>query len=94
MAHTKAKGTSRNGRDSGPQYLGVKLFAGQKAGIGSILVRQRGSKIINGKNVRKGSDDTLYSVAEGLVKFTETRRRRYDGQIKSYKVINVLPAAS
>lgn len=94
MAHTKAKGTSKNLRDSGPQYLGIKLSDGQYANIGCILVRQRGSKILAGKNVKKASDDTLYSMADGLVKFTQKRKTRYDGQNKTYKVVNVLPAAS
>ncbi len=93
MAHTKAKGTSKNTRDSGPQYLGIKLSDGQKAGIGSILIRQRGSKILAGTNVKKGSDDTLYSMVAGIVKFSHKRKTRYDGQNKSYKVVNVVPAA-
>jgi large subunit ribosomal protein L27 len=69
MAHKKGQGSTRNGRDSNPKYLGVKLFGGQIARPGSILVRQRGTPIKPGFNVRVGSDDTLYSVAEGRVLF-------------------------
>jgi len=65
MSKTKAAGTSRLGRDSRPKYLGVKLFAGQKAKKGSIIVRQRGSRIIPGKNVKMGKDNTIYALKEG-----------------------------
>jgi large subunit ribosomal protein L27 len=94
MANTKAKGTSRNLRDSGPQYLGIKLADGQHANIGSILVRQRGSAILAGKNVKKANDDTLFSMIAGIVKFTSKRKTRYDGQNKTYKVVNVVPSVS
>ncbi|MBM4108642.1 MAG: 50S ribosomal protein L27 [Phycisphaerae bacterium] len=69
MAHKKGQGSTRNGRDSNPQYLGVKLYGGETAKPGSILVRQRGTPIKPGFNVRVGSDDTLYSVADGKVLF-------------------------
>lgn len=69
MAHKKGQGSTRNGRDSNPQYLGVKLYGGETAKPGSIIVRQRGTPIKPGFNVRTGSDDTLYSVAEGKVLF-------------------------
>jgi len=91
MAHTKAAGTSRLGRDSQPKYLGVKLFAGQAAKPGSILVRQRGTKFKPGKNVRRGSDDTLYSITKGLVKFTTKNITRFDGNKRLTKVVNVIP---
>lgn len=89
MAHTKAGGTAKNLRDSKPKYLGIKLYEGQKAQPGSILVRQRGTKIIAGQNVRTGKDHTLYAVKNGAVKFSEKRKTRYDGQTKKYKVVNV-----
>jgi large subunit ribosomal protein L27 len=72
MAHKKGVGSSRNGRDSNPQMLGVKLFAGQAVNAGGILVRQRGTRIHPGENVGKGSDDTLFALVTGIVKF-ETR---------------------
>ncbi len=91
MAHTKAGGTTKNARDSGPKYLGIKLFAGQTAQPGSILVRQRGTKILPGKNVRKGNDDTLYSVAKGVVKFSQKRKTNFDGRKKTMPLISVEP---
>lgn len=90
MAHTKAGGTAKNLRDSQPKFLGVKLYAGQTAKPGSILVRQRGTKILAGKNVRIGRDHTLYSIKNGKISFTLKRRTRFDGQIKKYKVVNVI----
>ena len=91
MAHTKTAGTSRLGRDSQPQYLGVKLFSGEKANPGSILVRQRGAKFIAGKNVKKGSDDTLYSLTNGIVEFKTKNIIRFDGNKRLAKVVNVIP---
>ncbi|MCU0688179.1 MAG: 50S ribosomal protein L27 [Phycisphaerales bacterium] len=67
MAHKKGQGSTKNGRDSNPQYRGVKLFAGEQAKAGSILVRQVGTPIKAGFNVRMGKDNTLYSIAEGTV---------------------------
>lgn len=69
MAHKKGGGSSRNGRDSNSQRLGVKRFGGQKVLAGSILVRQRGTRMHPGTNVGKGSDDTLFALADGFVKF-------------------------
>ncbi|MBI1933742.1 MAG: 50S ribosomal protein L27 [Ignavibacteriales bacterium] len=69
MAHKKGQGSTRNGRDSNPQYLGVKRFGGEKVTAGSIIVRQRGTKFHPGNNVKKGSDDTLFSLMDGFVKF-------------------------
>ncbi len=69
MAHKKGGGSSRNGRDSNSQRLGVKRFAGQKVLSGNILVRQRGTRIKPGVNVGRGKDDTLFATAEGVVKF-------------------------
>jgi large subunit ribosomal protein L27 len=89
MAKTKATGSTRLGRDSQPKYLGVKLFAGQKTKSGSIIIRQRGTKFLPGKNVRKGSDDTLYAVAEGVVKFGTKKKRRFDNSQRIVKVVNV-----
>ena len=73
MAHKKGQGSSRNGRDSNPQYLGVKKFGGEKVISGNIIVRQRGTKFHPGVNVMKGNDDTLFAVAEGFVKFEKKK---------------------
>jgi large subunit ribosomal protein L27 len=89
MATTKAAGTSRLGRDSRPKYLGVKLFEGQKAKIGSIIIRQRGSKFIAGHNVKMGKDNTLYAVKDGLVSFETKRKKIFDGSQRLTKVVNV-----
>ena len=76
MAHKKGQGSTRNGRDSNPQYLGVKRFGGEKVVSGNILVRQRGTKFHPGTNVKKGGDDTLFTVADGVVKFEVKRGDR------------------
>lgn len=75
MAHKKAGGSSRNGRDSNAQRLGVKRFAGQTVSGGSILVRQRGTRFKPGKNVGRGKDDTLFAKIGGLVKFEDKGRQ-------------------
>lgn len=78
MAHKKGQGSSRNGRDSNAQRLGVKKFGGELVLAGNILVRQRGTKFHPGVNVQKGSDDTLFAVAKGIVKFeTKKDNRKY-----------------
>ncbi len=76
MAHKKGGGSSRNGRDSNSQRLGVKRFGGQLVTAGSILVRQRGTRIHPGHNVGIGSDDTLFALADGIVKFERVGRTR------------------
>jgi large subunit ribosomal protein L27 len=77
MAHKKGGGSSRNGRDSESKRLGVKAFGGQAVTAGSIIVRQRGTRIHPGKGVGKGDDDTLFATADGVVKFHESRGRRF-----------------
>lgn len=69
MAHKKGVGSSRNGRDSGPKYLGVKRYAGEQVVAGNILVRQRGTRVFPGRNVGRGNDDTLFALIDGVVKF-------------------------
>ncbi|MCG3136540.1 MAG: 50S ribosomal protein L27 [Phycisphaerae bacterium] len=69
MAHKKGQGSTRNGRDSQPKYLGVKRFGGEKVTIGTILVRQRGTPFQPGKNVSRGRDDTLFAEVDGVVVF-------------------------
>lgn len=83
MAHKKGVGSSRNGRDSNPQYLGVKRFGGQSVNAGSILVRQRGTRFHPGRNVGRGNDDTLFALVDGVVKFERMRAR---------PVVSVYPA--
>jgi large subunit ribosomal protein L27 len=92
MAHTKSGGTTKNVRDSQPKYLGVKLYAGEKAKPGSILVRQRGTKILPGKNVLIGKDDTLYSKINGIVKFSAKRKINFDGKKKVLPLVSVNPS--
>jgi len=76
MAHKKGQGSCRNGRDSNPQYLGVKCFGGEVVPGGSILVRQRGTRIHPGFNVGRGKDDTLYAKIAGVVKYEGPKERR------------------
>lgn len=90
MASTKAGGSAKNLTDSGPQYLGVKLADGATARPGMVIVRQRGTKVEAGKNVKVGKDHTLFSMVEGKVAFTEKRFTRYDGKIIRKKVASVV----
>ena len=76
MATNKGGGSSRNGRDSNPQYLGVKAYGGETVKAGAIIVRQRGTRIHPGDNVGRGGDDTLFALTEGTVKFGHRRGRR------------------
>lgn len=89
MAKTKSGGSSRLGRDSQPKYLGIKKFSGQRVIVGQVLVRQRGEKIMAGKNVKKGGDDTLYAVKEGKVTFSVKNKKRFNGSQRIVKVVNV-----
>jgi len=75
MAHKKGQGSSRNGRDSNPQHLGVKVFGGQQVRGGAIIVRQRGTRFFPGENVGRGADDTLFAKADGTVRFQDRGRR-------------------
>lgn len=90
MAHKKAGGSTTLGRDSQPKYLGVKLFGGQKAQIGSVIIRQRGTKFRPGTNVRIGRDDTIYAVKEGVVQFKTKRVKGFDGNSKKVKFVEVV----
>jgi large subunit ribosomal protein L27 len=76
MAHKKGVGSSRNGRDSNPQYLGVKIFGGSNVIAGNIIVRQRGTRFHPGHNVGKGRDDTLFALVDGVVRFEKRDRKR------------------
>ena len=84
MAHKKGASSTRNGRDSNPQYLGVKRYGGQSVNAGEIIVRQRGTHFDPGLNVGRGGDDTLFALAAGTVEF---------GTRKGRKVVNILAAA-
>ncbi|NDK30568.1 MULTISPECIES: 50S ribosomal protein L27 [Nesterenkonia] len=83
MAHKKGASSTRNGRDSNAQRLGVKRFGGQAVSAGEILIRQRGTKFHPGTNVGRGGDDTLFALADGAVEFGSKRGR---------KVVNIVPA--
>ena len=85
MAHKKARGSSKNGRDSNPNFLGVKRFGGQKVNAGEIIVRQRGTKFHPGLNVGKGRDDTLFALKTGNVEFK-------DKGINKRKFVNIIPS--
>lgn len=87
MAHKKAAGSSRNGRDSNAQRLGVKRFGGQSVLAGNILVRQRGTKFHPGENVGRGKDDTLFATADGVVEFVKK-----GVHMRTY--VNVVPVAA
>ncbi len=89
MAHVKQKGGYKGSGDSESKRLGIKLYDGQKAQPGSIIVRQRGTKVYPGINVRRGSDDTLYAVANGTIKFSSKQKTNFDGKRRRVKVVNV-----
>lgn len=90
MAHTKAKGSTRNGRDSQAQRLGVKLFGGEKVKKGMIIVRQRGSKYYLGDNVMRGGDDTVFSVKDGVVAFASREVKSFTGKRLHRTFVSVL----
>lgn len=90
MAHTKAGGTTKNLRDSNPQYLGVKRSDGQAVRIGDIIVRQRGTAIMAGKNIGVGKDHTLFAMAEGKVKFASKRKTNFDGHSVTRRIVSVV----
>ena len=91
MSHTKAGGSSKNGRDSAGKRLGVKLFGGQFTRSGQVLVRQHGTKWEPGENVAVGRDDTLYAKTDGYVKFTKKQLLKYTGKLKRKTIINIEP---
>ena len=90
MAHKKAGGSTALGRDSQSQRLGVKLYDGEYAKAGSIIIRQRGTKYRPGKNVKIGKDDTLFAKVAGLVKFATKKIKRYDNRLIAAKIVNVV----
>ncbi len=92
MASTKSGGTASNLNDSNPKYLGVKLYDGEKAQIGSIIVRQRGTKILAGKNVGTGKDHTLFASATGTVSFGTKRSMRFNNRQVIKRTVSVIPS--
>ena len=89
MSTSKSSGSSRLGRDSAAQRLGVKVSAGQKVKIGMIIIRQRGTKYLAGKNVKRGSDDTIYAMKDGVVKFGTRLKKLFNGTQRTAKVVSV-----
>jgi large subunit ribosomal protein L27 len=90
MAHKKAAGSTQNGRDSQAKRLGVKIFGGQFAKAGNIIIRQRGTKFHPGKGVDMGKDHTLFALVDGLVVFQEKRVIKFDGRAFKEKYVNVV----
>ncbi|MEX2013531.1 MAG: 50S ribosomal protein L27 [Parcubacteria group bacterium] len=91
MATKKAGGSSKNGRDSNPKYLGIKVSPGSITRVGSVLVRQRGSDVLAGKNVSMGKDHTLFAIKDGLVSIGYKRQVHFDNKVIKKKVLNVVP---
>ena len=92
MASKKAGGTAKNLTDSNAKYLGVKLFAGQTTKIGDIIVRQRGTKMVPGKNVGLGKDHTIFALIKGVVSFRTMRKVNFDGSKSTRSAVDVIPA--
>jgi len=91
MAHTKAGGSTKLGRDSAAKHLGVKKFDQQIVHAGNVLIRQRGTKWYPGLNTKRGTDDTIYSLRDGVVQFSTKKKKDFTGQTKKVSVINVIP---
>lgn len=89
MAHKKAAGTTKNGRDSNPKYLGIKINHGATAKKGSIIVRQRGTDVLPGKNIGMGKDHTLFSLIDGIVTFSKKRKTHFDNTQVKKKIVHV-----
>jgi large subunit ribosomal protein L27 len=90
MAHTKAGGSTKLGRDSKAKRLGVKKTDGQKVKTGNVLIRQRGTKWHPGENTGIGGDDTIFSLKDGIVKFSVKRKKSFTGQMKKISLVNVV----
>ncbi|HVS79959.1 MAG TPA: 50S ribosomal protein L27 [Candidatus Paceibacterota bacterium] len=89
MAHKKSAGTTRNGRDSQPKYLGIKINHGEKAAVGEVIVRQRGTDTLPGANVGMGRDHTLFALKEGVVEYSTKRKIHFDNSVKRKKIVNI-----
>ena len=90
MAHKKAGGSAKNLTDSNPKYLGVKLYDGEVASVGAIIVRQRGTRILPGKNVGLGKDHTLFALKPGKVKFGTKRKTHFDNTTMTKKIVHIV----
>lgn len=90
MATKKAGGVSKNLTDSKPKYLGVKLHDGQSAFVGNVIVRQRGTRVLPGKNTRLGKDHTVFAMKDGIVKFGTTRKKGFNNKILVKNIVHVL----
>jgi len=90
MAHKKSAGKTKNGRDSNPKYLGVKLTDGDKVKAGSIIIRQRGTDVLAGKNIGQGTDHTLFALTSGTVKFGTKRKMHFDNRVITKKIVHVV----
>ena len=90
MATSKSAGSTRLGRDSQSKRLGIKIFGGQTVKIGMIIVRQRGTKFLPGKNVKQGGDDTLYAMKDGVVLFASKLKKLFNGKQRRVKVVNIV----
>lgn len=89
MATKKSGGSSKNLRDSNPKYLGTKLHDGQVAAPGNVIVRQRGTRVVAGRNVKVGKDHTLYAHVAGTVRFKTVRKTRFDGKVLTKKMVSL-----
>lgn len=89
MAHIKQKGGYKGSFDSESKRLGVKVFGGQKVKPGTVIIRQRGTKFHPGKNVRRGKDDTLYAINEGIVSFSKKKKKKINNERRKISVVNV-----
>ncbi|HLD28049.1 MAG TPA: 50S ribosomal protein L27 [Patescibacteria group bacterium] len=89
MAHKKAGGSTRLGRDSNAQRLGIKLSGGQHAKPGAIILRQRGTRYRSGDNTRLGKDDTIFATAQGIIKFNKKKVKKYDGRLEYAQIVSV-----
>ncbi len=90
MAHRKAGGSAKNLRDSNPKYLGIKVNSGQKIKKGGIIVRQRGTKFVSGENTKVSKDHTIFALADGVVSYSNKRKKSYDNKIVTRKMVSVL----
>ena len=89
MAHKKAGGSTQLGRDSHSKRLGVKIYSGQPARAGEVIIRQRGTRYRPGVNVRRGADDTLYAVTDGMVQFTRRKLTTFTGSRKKATIVGL-----
>jgi large subunit ribosomal protein L27 len=90
MAHTQSGGSTKLGRDSRSKRLGVKIQDGEKVLTGQIIIRQRGTKYLPGKNIGRGGDDTLFALCDGVIKFSSKIKQRFDGKSRRATVVNVV----